>query len=157
MRVFKADDGAELREEDVRAVLSYVPDSAHYGNTEPLEVVKRVSTALAPKPKLFSAPGVEVPCRVEVAENGTTTWTPLSDVKFTMFGASKPAPTCGANLEPRFGHLPCVLPPGHHPWNPRAIKGGDWTCATCDNAATPYDHPIHAPSHMLAPECWREP
>jgi hypothetical protein len=37
----------------------------------------RVLSALAPKPKLFSKPGVEIPCKVEVGPDGATTWTPL--------------------------------------------------------------------------------
>jgi hypothetical protein len=76
VRIFKSDDGAELREEDVRALLpNYI--HAHNCNGTCRISATRILAALAPKPKLFSKPGVEIPCKVEVGPDGATTWTPL--------------------------------------------------------------------------------
>jgi hypothetical protein len=85
-RIFRAEDGAELREEDVRALA----DAAKYAITieETRAAVKardRMLMALAPKP----APTCEATLVVHV-------WSPNP-------------------LEDRYVTLPCVLPPGHHP------------------------------------------
>ena len=86
MRIFRSDDGAELREEDVRDILGFCELAT--------DAFDRIVAALAPKPKLFSKPGVEIPCKVEVGPDGATTWTPLEKLtarpgeSFTMVGES---------------------------------------------------------------------
>ena len=50
MTIFRSDDGRAIDEADLRLLLRYVPGAVFYGNTEPLEVVKRLSAALTPKP-----------------------------------------------------------------------------------------------------------
>jgi hypothetical protein len=162
VRIFRSDDGAEIREEDVRALTRAYEYG--FGKGAAFAAADRVLAALAPKPKLFSKPGVEIPCKVEVDPDGATTWTPLEKLKvqpgdsftlvaqpgdkFTMLLAPD---TCRGVMYSHYsGHEPCVLPPGHHPF---VAGGSGGTCLICDNLP---ENPLHSPGHMTDPECWRE-
>jgi hypothetical protein len=170
VRIFRSDDGAEIREEDVRALTRAYEYG--FGKGAAFAAADRVLAALSPKPKLFSKPGVEIPCKVEVGPDGATTWTPLEKLKvqpgdsftlvaqpgdkFTMVLTPK---TCGAIFvgagSPYRDDFDasgrrCVLPPGHHPF---VAGGSGGTCLICDNLP---ENPLHSPGHMTDPECWRE-
>ncbi len=177
MRIFRSDDGAEIREEDVRALTRAYEYG--FGKGVAFEAADRVLAALSPKPKLFSKPGVEIPCKVEVDPDGATTWTPLEKLKvqpgdsftlvaqpgdkFTMVLKPK---TCGAILPVMVqnvgsggysGPQRCVLPAGHHPFDPVTDQGDDPYSVICRRPCNKVAvNPIHSPGHMTAPECWRE-
>ena len=177
MRIFRSDDGAEIREEDVRALTRAYEYG--FGKGAAFAAADRVLAALSPKPKLFSKPGVEIPCKVEVGPDGATTWTPLEKLKvqpgdsftlvaqpgdkFTMVLTPK---TCGAIFvgagSPYRDDFDasgrrCVLPPGHHPFDPVTDQGDDPYSVICRRPCNKVAvNPIHSPGHMTDPECWRE-
>jgi hypothetical protein len=134
VRIFRSDDGAELREEDVERVIStYVHRSTEWGDYDERHAAAcRIIAALAPK-----TCGAILPVMMQ-----------------NVGGRGYSGPQ-RCVLPPE--HHPAT------DWDPERhlLRCGDKEqrehtrdCAQCGRDV--FD-PIHASGHMTAPECWREP
>jgi hypothetical protein len=118
VRIFRSDDGAEIREDDLRALAEFARGGPRTCEANSI----RVLAALAPKTCGAMLASVTL---MHIAK-GHDEYVPLD--------------------------LPCVLPPGHHPFD-RYSTHPYCTVKGCNKLA---DDPIHSPGHQTAPECWRE-
>ena len=133
MSVFRSDDGREIDEADVRLLLRYVPGAVFYGNTEPLEVVKQLSTALAPKPA------------------------PTCGAVLTINGYER-ALTCALPLPDKDG-----FHEGHHAFNAPTGNFGNYVCqrmwptVLVQQCSKPESDSVHWKGHAPDPSVWQEP
>jgi hypothetical protein len=128
VRIFRSDDGAEIREDDLRVLARDEPNISIF-----VDAQVRVLSALHPVASASPSPDPKT-C-------GAKLWA-------ARLGWTADQPT-------HVDGLACVLPAGHHPFVAEG-SGGSWpsrTCLTCDNLPA---NPLHSPGHMTAPKCWHE-